>query len=152
VIHRDFKPENIFVETLRTGKEHVKVLDFGIAKVRGHDDHGLTLHGRVCGTPEYMSPEQIRGDELDARSDVYAAGVVLYEMMTGSRPFESRGPVIEVMMAHLNQPPPLPQELRPDAPTAMIEVCLRALSKSRQDRFRSAAELKTALDGALRDL
>ena len=79
VVHRDFKPENIFVETLRTGKEHVKVLDFGIAKLRGEADANLTSRGAVCGTPDYMSPEQIRGEELDARSDVYAAGVVLYE-------------------------------------------------------------------------
>ena len=88
VVHRDFKPENIFVETLRTGKEHVKVLDFGIAKLRGEADANLTSRGAVCGTPDYMSPEQIRGEELDARSDVYAAGVVLYEAMTGTRPFE----------------------------------------------------------------
>jgi serine/threonine protein kinase len=68
VVHRDFKPENIFVETLRTGKEHVKVLDFGIAKLRGEADANLTSRGAVCGTPDYMSPEQIRGEELDARS------------------------------------------------------------------------------------
>ncbi len=103
VVHRDFKPENIFIEMLRTGKEHVKVLDFGIAKLRGEADPNLTSRGAVCGTPEYMSPEQIRGEELDARSDVYAAGVVLYEMLTGTRPFETHGAVIEILQAHLTQ-------------------------------------------------
>ena len=114
VVHRDFKPENIFVETLRTGKEHVKVLDFGIAKLRGEADANLTSRGAVCGTPDYMSPEQIRGEELDARSDVYAAGVVLYEAMTGTRPFASDGPLIDVLQAHLNHAAEAAAQRRPD--------------------------------------
>jgi serine/threonine-protein kinase len=154
VVHRDFKPENIFVETLRTGKEHVKVLDFGIAKLRGDEDANLTSRGAVCGTPEYMSPEQIRGEDLDARSDVYAAGVVLYECMIGVRPFESHGPVIELLQAHLNLVPQRPRDRRPDLhiPRALEEVCMRALAKAAEDRYRSAAELKTAVDAAVRGL
>ncbi len=154
VVHRDFKPENIFVETLRTGKEHVKVLDFGIAKLRGEADANLTSKGAVCGTPDYMSPEQIRGEELDARSDVYAAGIVLYEAITGTRPFASDGPLIDVLMSHLNHPPQPPAQRRPDLtiPRALELVCLRALDKNRENRFRSAAEMKTAMESAVRGM
>jgi serine/threonine-protein kinase len=154
IVHRDFKPENIFVETLRTGKEHVKVLDFGIAKLRGEADANLTGRGAVCGTPEYMSPEQIRGDTLDARSDVYAAGVVLYEMLSKTRPFESAGPVIEVLNAHLNRAPDPIHVRRPDlkVPRVLEDLAVRALAKLPEQRFRSAAELKLALEGAVRGL
>ncbi len=154
VVHRDFKPENIVVETLRTGKEHVKVLDFGIAKLRGEADANLTSRGAVCGTPDYMSPEQIRGEELDARSDVYAAGVVLYEAMTGTRPFASDGPLIDVLMSHLNHAPQPPQQRRPDLsiPRALEQVCLKALDKNREQRFRSAAEMKLAMEAAVRGM
>jgi serine/threonine-protein kinase len=152
VVHRDFKPENIFVENLRTGREHVKVLDFGIAKLRGEAEAGLTSAGAVCGTPEYMSPEQIRGEELDARSDVYAAGIVLYEMLTGSRPFESNGPVIDILTAHLQRDPQPPTRRRPEAQIlpSLEQICLKALRKNRDDRFRSADEMKQALELAAR--
>ncbi len=138
VIHRDFKPENIFVETLRTGEEHVKVLDFGIAKLRGTNDPQLTASGSVCGTPDYMSPEQIQGNELDARSDVYAAGIVLYELLTGSRPF--RGPLIDVLRMHAHEPPEPPKLRRTDLPIPppIETVCLRAIAKAREERFASA--------------
>jgi serine/threonine-protein kinase len=154
VVHRDFKPENIFVETLRTGKEHVKVLDFGIAKLRGEADHKLTSRGAVCGTPDYMSPEQIRGEELDARSDVYAAGVVLYEAMTGTRPFATDGPLIDVLMSHLNQAVQPPSQRRPDLPIprALEQICMKALGKSRESRYRSAAEMKAAMEAAVRGM
>ncbi|MGZ3406560.1 MAG: protein kinase domain-containing protein, partial [Polyangia bacterium] len=154
VVHRDFKPENIFVETLRTGKEHVKVLDFGIATLRGEADANLTSKGAVCGTPDYMSPEQIRGEDLDARSDVYAAGIVLYEAMTGTRPFASDGPLIEVLMSHLNHAPQPPAQRRPDLsiPRALELVCLRALDKNKENRFRSAAEMKQAMESAVRGM
>jgi serine/threonine-protein kinase len=154
VVHRDFKPENIFVETLRTGREHVKVLDFGIAKLRGESDAHLTSRGAVCGTPDYMSPEQIRDEDLDARSDVYAAGVVLYEAMTGQRPFALDGPIIRVLMAHLNDAPQPPSRRRTDLPISrsLEAVCLKALGKTREDRFRSAAEMKHALETAVRGM
>ena len=154
VVHRDFKPENVFVEMLRTGREHVKVLDFGIAKLRGEADANLTLRGSVCGTPEYMSPEQIRGEELDARSDVYAAGVVLYECLTGRRPFETRGPAIDILTAHLQREPVPPRERRPELniPRSLDLVCLKALTKNRDQRYRSAADMRKALEAAVRGL
>ncbi len=152
IVHRDFKPENLSVELLRSGREHVKVLDFGIAKLRDAEDSNVTSRGLVCGTPDYMSPEQIRGEELDARSDVYAAGVVLYEMITCARPFVAAGPVINVLMAHLQKAVPDLRKHRPDVPTALVDVCLRALDKNRDRRFSSASELKAALDAAVEGL
>lgn len=149
VIHRDFKPENIFVEALRSGAEHVKVLDFGIAKVQGMRDSSITSSGSVCGTPDYMSPEQIRGDALDARSDVYAAGVVLYELLTGTRPYE--GSLLDVLTRHLSQPPEAPRHRRPDLQIfpPLEQICLRAMSKRREERYGSAREMMRALEGAL---
>lgn len=152
IIHRDFKPENIFVETLRTGRELVKVLDFGIAKLRGEAEAGATSRGTVCGTPEYMSPEQVRGEELDPRSDVYAAGIVLYELLTAKRPFEGNGPVIEILNAHLSHHPDSPRKHRPDLPPLLEQVCMRALEKDRERRYRSAGEMKVALEAAIRSI
>ncbi len=148
IVHRDFKPENIFVETLRSGREHVKVLDFGIAKLRGEQETSLTSAGLVCGTPDYMSPEQIRGLELDARSDVYSAGVVLYESLTGRRLFDGVTALIDVLQAHLHTLPDSPSQRRPDLaiPAAVEAVCMRALSKDAGARYASAAELRTELE------
>ncbi len=150
IIHRDFKPDNIFVETLRSGREHVKVLDFGIAKLRGAEDTSLTSAGLVCGTPDYMSPEQIRGLELDPRSDVYSAGVVLYEALTGRRLFENVTALIDVLQAHLNLAVVPPSARRPDLtiPAEMEAVVLRALAKKADDRYGSAVELRVALENA----
>ncbi|MSP62696.1 MAG: hypothetical protein EXR72_20680 [Myxococcales bacterium] len=153
IIHRDFKPDNLFVERLRSGTEHVKVLDFGMAKLNGPldktGDPGLTATGAVCGTPDYMSPEQIRGEELDARSDVYAAGAVLYELLTGAPPFA--GAVLEVLQEHLHQPAMPPRLHRREIPAPLEEVCLRALAKRKGERFASAEEMRLALVASLRD-
>jgi serine/threonine-protein kinase len=92
IIHRDLKPENIMVEDRRDQKDFVKVLDFGIAKIQDPSDEqgrALTQQGMVCGTPEYMSPEQARGENLDARSDIYALGVLMYQLVTGDLPFKA---------------------------------------------------------------
>ena len=101
IIHRDLKPENIILEPVRSGGDFVKVVDFGLAKMRAETQQpGITSPGIVCGTPEYMSPEQARGDPLDARSDLYAVGVILYQLLTGGCPFEADSPT-QVVLVHL---------------------------------------------------
>jgi serine/threonine-protein kinase len=150
IIHRDFKPDNIFIEQIHTRTDHVKVLDFGIAKDMGGS--GVTHAGSVCGTPDYMSPEQIRGEPLDGRSDVYAAGVVLYELLTGYRPFE--GSLLEVLSCHVSHAPVPPSKRVPGLriPPSLEQVCLKAMSKRREDRYASAAEMEQALRQAGRAL
>src|SRR5262249_25694380 len=117
VIHRDLKPENIMVEERRGEGDLVKVLDFGIAKIQesaGEQGAPLTRAGFVCGTPEYMSPEQARGAELDPRSDLYTVGVILYQLTTGALPFTAASPVA-LATKHLTEKPVPPRERRPDA-------------------------------------
>lgn len=150
VIHRDLKPENIMVEPRRGGEtDFVKVLDFGIAKIQdaGADDGpALTRAGFVCGTPEYMSPEQARGAQLDARSDLYAVGVILYQLTTGLLPFESDS-AVGFATKHLTEEPPPPSKRRPDAKIspAMERLILKALSKSPEDRPQTAESFKAEL-------
>ncbi|RYZ61290.1 MAG: serine/threonine protein kinase, partial [Proteobacteria bacterium] len=139
IIHRDLKPENIILETARQGGDFVKVVDFGLAKMREGTMRGITNPGIVCGTPEYMSPEQGRGDPLDARSDVYAVGVVLYQLLTGQLPFEAESPT-QVVIMHLTEPPPDPRRVAPERriPEPIANVCLAALEKDVQARYASA--------------
>jgi serine/threonine protein kinase len=155
IIHRDLKPENIILEPIRSGGDFVKVVDFGLAKIRGPDaqPRGITSPGIVCGTPEYMSPEQARGDELDARSDLYAVGVILYQLLTGRLPFEAESPT-QVVLAHLTEPPRDPRDVAPDrqVPSPLVEVVLKALSKNTKDRYQDADHFATALSDALTKL
>nr|WP_216627033.1 serine/threonine-protein kinase [Corallococcus exercitus] len=148
VIHRDLKPENIMVEQRRNEPDFVKVLDFGIAKITDSQDEGpaLTRAGFVCGTPEYMSPEQARGAVLDHRSDLYAVGVILYQLMTGLLPFESDS-AVGFATKHLTEEPPPPTRRRPDARISpgMERLILRVLSKDPDDRPANAAAFKTEL-------
>ncbi len=155
IVHRDLKPGNVIIEPERQGEpERARVLDFGMAKVlRGDGNDSLTAlteQNMVFGTPEYMAPEQARGDEVDARCDVYAAGVMLYELLTGSVPFESSTP-IGMMTAHLMQDPPPPSDRAParSISPALEAVVLHALAKRTADRYPSAAALSGALDRAL---
>jgi serine/threonine-protein kinase len=149
VIHRDLKPENIMVEQRRGEADFVKVLDFGIAKiVDGTNDDGpaLTRAGFVCGTPEYMSPEQARGAQLDHRSDLYAVGVILYQLMAGMLPFDSDS-AVGFATKHLVEQPPLPTRRRPDAKVspAMERLIMKALSKSPDDRPQTAEQFRAEL-------
>lgn len=148
VVHRDIKPDNIMVDERPDGSVQVKVVDFGIAMLQ---DMGaasrLTGTGMVLGTANYMSPEHCRGDEMDARSDIYALGVTLFEMLTGRVPFSASIPSA-VIVAHVNEPPPWPRVLRPDLPPAVERVVLDALAKRPDDRPRTAGELSRRLVAA----
>jgi serine/threonine-protein kinase len=148
VIHRDLKPENIMVEQRRNEPDFVKVLDFGIAKIQDAEGEGpaLTRTGFVCGTPEYMSPEQARGATLDHRSDLYAVGVILYQLLTGRLPFESDS-AVGYATKHLTEEPLPPSRKRSDlrVSPAMERLIMRALSKSPDDRPQDAEAFKAEL-------
>jgi serine/threonine protein kinase len=147
IIHRDLKLSNVMVESRRDEPDFVKVLDFGIAKLSESGSGGqLTGTGIVCGTPGYMSPEQARGEELDPRSDLYAVGVILYELLAGQLPFVSDTPMGFVTKHMTEIPKPL-RELRPDLriSPALDAIVMRVLAKSRDDRPASAEELRELL-------
>jgi serine/threonine-protein kinase len=137
IVHRDIKPPNIMV--LPNGV--VKLMDFGIARAAGGDEPG---DGSTVGTPYYMSPEQARGDAVDERSDIYAIGVVLYEMFTGARPISGATPA-EVMRRHLSVEPKPVTDLRPDLPAILERLIAACLAKSPERRPPSASDLADAL-------
>ncbi len=150
IIHRDLKPENVILEPVRTGGDFVKVVDFGLAKMREGSAPNITSPGIVCGTPEYMSPEQGRGDPLDPRSDLYAVGVILYQLLTGHLPFEAESPT-QVVLMHITEAPPDPRAAAPERqiPSLLADVCLMALAKEPAHRFGNADEFAEALSDAL---
>ena len=150
IIHRDLKPENIILEPVRTGGDFVKVVDFGLAKMREGTAPNITSPGIVCGTPEYMSPEQGRGDPLDPRSDLYAVGVIFYQLLTGRLPFEADSPT-QVVLMHITEAPPDPRGAAPERmiPSLLADVCLMALAKEPAHRFGNADEFGEALSDAL---
>ena len=145
MVHRDLKPENIFLIERAGNRDYIKVLDFGIAKVTesgGQKLSTITQAGAIFGTPQYMAPEQIRGEVIDPRADVYALGVVLYEMISGHLPFAA-GSVVEMLTKHLTaSPAPINRKAsEPDPVVARLEaVALRALSKNSESRQQSARE------------
>lgn len=144
VLHRDLKPSNILLDT--NGDAYLT--DFGIARIVGDNAPSLTTTG-VVGTPSYMSPEQAQGHPLDARSDVYALGVVLFEMLTGVRPFEGETPY-SVAVKHVTEAPPSACALNPRLPRAVEQVLYKALEKNRDLRYATAGELTEALAAALK--
>jgi serine/threonine protein kinase len=148
IVHRDLKPENVFLEPLRRGGDFVKVLDFGLAKLRA-DARGptnVTSPGIVCGTPDYMAPEQGRGDPIDGRSDLYAVGVMLFQLLTGRLPFEADSPTRVVMM-HLTVPVPDPRQISPgrNIPNSLVDVVYKALQKDCTQRYQDALEFADAI-------
>jgi eukaryotic-like serine/threonine-protein kinase len=138
IIHRDIKPANMMLTTQGV----IKLMDFGIA--RSGDERGLTMTGTTLGSIGYMSPEQVRGDPVDARSDLYSVGIVLYEFVTGRRPFLANSEY-SIMAAHLNQAPKPPLELNPGLPAALNEIILMAIAKDPARRFQAAEAFANAL-------
>jgi serine/threonine protein kinase len=157
IVHRDMKPENIMVEE-RDGEDFVKVLDFGIAKIKsgdgGKDAPALTAIGQTVGTLEFMSPEQLRGKPLDGRSDIYALGMVAYEMLTGELPFKKSKSTTEIIQFHLQEPPPAPSSLNPlaEIPEAVDVLVQKMCAKSRDDRHTTTDDLRQHIEQALRSL
>jgi eukaryotic-like serine/threonine-protein kinase len=139
VVHRDIKPANVML----TSYGQAKIADFGIARI---ESSSMTQAGTVLGTPAYMSPEQFMGQVVDARSDIYSSGVLLYQLLTGERPFE--GGMSAIMHKALNTDPPLPSQITVTCPTAFDGVVRKAMAKRPEDRFQSATEFLEALQGA----
>jgi len=137
IIHRDIKPDNVFLLNMAGSPDFVKLLDFSVAKLLQENDRMRTQAGVVFGTPQYMSPEQGRGLPLDARSDIYALGILAYEMLTGQVPFNDENPMNVLQMHLRSEVPPLPQTV----PMEMQQVVRRALSKDPGQRYQSAGEM-----------
>ncbi|HCF62110.1 MAG TPA: hypothetical protein DFS52_29475, partial [Myxococcales bacterium] len=150
VVHRDIKPANVMVQRTREGLDFVKVVDFGIAKMaeaaRGRPKQATTGRADLVGTPHYMSPEQVRGEQLDGRSDLYSVGAMLFELLTGRALFGDATPLV-VASCHLTEPPPSPSEVAPDRAVSPLleEVLKKALAKKPEERFGSADEMRAAL-------
>jgi len=147
VIHRDLKPDNVMLMPLARGRYAIKVLDFGIAKIMDDDDGPTTETGSVFGTPEFMSPEQARGEGADPRSDIYALGIILFFMSTGKLPFRGKNK-LAVLNKQLNDVPPRPSILRPDLDISLrLEaVIMKCLNKSASGRYANAEDLHEALE------
>jgi tetratricopeptide (TPR) repeat protein/TolB-like protein len=139
VIHRDLKPQNIMIDQASVPM----VMDFGIA--RSADTTGMTATGAVVGTPDYMAPEQVRGEKADTQSDLFSFGVILYEMLTGDLPYQADTPVSRIMM-RLSKKPIAPRELKADIPKYLEAVALKCMEIDRALRYRSAAEILQDLD------
>jgi len=147
IVHRDLKPDNILVTRSKSGREVAKVVDFGIAKAMQEGaGEALTRTGLVIGTPEFMSPEQLLGDPIDARSDLYALGCILHLMLTAAPAFDA--PTREQMIKRrLSENPPHAQELDPGIPDSIDRVIVKLLARTPDDRYGSAAEVRDALSG-----
>ncbi|MBZ4333130.1 serine/threonine-protein kinase [Corallococcus sp. AS-1-12] len=143
VVHRDLKPPNVFIVETPSTPAAVKLVDFGIAKLMESRDKPLTADDMVIGTPEFMAPEQIRGDTVGPATDLYAAGVLMFQLLTGVRPFQ--GESVQVMFAHLEQSPPLPSSRLPGLPHDVDALVLQLLAKSPASRPPSAEAVREQL-------
>ena len=149
IIHRDLKPENIMITRNPDGTDRAVVMDFGLAKERkaGGELEKLTATGIILGTPEFMSPEQLRGKPLDPRTDVYSLTLMTYEMLTGKLPFEGKNQQ-EMMIARLRSDPISIRTRRPDIPEAVDTVLTKGMARSADDRYPTAVEFAAALAAA----
>jgi len=156
IVHRDLKPENIFLTTQGGIADFPKVLDFGLAKVTQREMRPgsliLTQEGMVFGTPEFMSPEQARGQQLDARSDIYSLGCILYEMLTGKLPFDASQPMDFLAMQIKGTPIPMGQRVHAlSFPPGLESVVMKTLAKDPAQRYPTASDFAMALKGCLQD-
>jgi len=144
IVHRDMKPDNIFLVYRAGAVPTIKILDFGLSKIKSAD-RKLTNTGTLLGTPNYMAPEQVRGSEdVDHRADIYAAGIILYEMLTGRIAYD--GPSVQsVLVSIMTQDPPPPRAVRPDIPPALETVILKAIARNPADRYGSATQMAVDL-------
>jgi serine/threonine protein kinase len=149
IIHRDLKPDNVFLARRAKGREILKVLDFGLAKLASDSALGpsITRDGTVFGTPEYMAPEQAEGEKLDGRTDVYALGVILYQLVCGEVPFKSPN-FVALLTKQVSEEPVPPRDRRPDLeiPPGLELIIMRCLAKRREDRYATAGELADVLE------
>jgi eukaryotic-like serine/threonine-protein kinase len=150
IVHRDLTPANVFVTSAPSGAEVARLLDFGTAKLFSRDAEPEQTAPKIAlGTPQYMAPEQARGDgELDHRADLYAAGAILFEMLTGETPY-SGASYNEVMFKILSEPLPSPRRLNPRVPPPLEAIVIRAMAKDPGERFQTAAEMRAAVKAAL---
>ncbi|MBC6457168.1 Stk1 family PASTA domain-containing Ser/Thr kinase [Actinomadura sp. HBU206391] len=144
IIHRDIKPANVML----TREHEVKVMDFGIARAMDDSAATMTQTAQVIGTAQYLSPEQARGERVDARSDVYSTGCVLYELLTGRPPFQGDSPV-SIAYQHVREDPIPPSQLDPQIPPWADAIVLRAMAKSADDRYQSTSEMRADIQRAL---
>jgi len=149
IVHRDLKPDNLMIAKTRDGDDLVKIVDFGIAKAAGNDAQKVTKTGLVIGTPDYMSPEQLAGDPVDSRSDIYSLGIVAFNMLTGKLPFPSDS-AQESMIMRLTDSPKTLAESRPEIawPSGVQQILDKALARDVAERYQSAAAFGRDLESA----
>src|SRR3954470_23437490 len=146
IIHRDIRPANVMI----TPAGAVKVMDFGIARAVADNSATVTQTANVIGTAQYLSPEQARGEQVDARSDVYSTGCLLYELVTGVPPFQGDSPVA-VAYQHVRENPVMPSARNPDVPRVVDSIVMKALAKNQLNRYQSAGDMRQDLQRALAD-
>jgi serine/threonine-protein kinase len=141
IVHRDLKPANVLINQ----EGLLKIVDFGVAAAQREGDTQLTKTGYVIGSPKYMAPEQILGKKVDERADIYALGVMLYEMVTGVPPY-SRGDHMSVMYQHVQGKARVPQDLNPKLPPGLSELVMKSMAVDKNKRFQTMDELRVALE------